>query len=98
MPVSKKMIKATSDNVVYDICLDLEGVAQAVINAAWTRFDPDDQSTWPTADMDNEETYVVHNEGSGIDVMIWIGPAWWKDILYYASPDDLLYVRSEKND
>jgi len=52
MPVSKKMIEAiwrSRDTTNKHLCVLEKDTAllQAAVNAAWTKFDQDDESTWP---------------------------------------------------
>lgn len=78
-----------------------EEAAQAVVNAAWTRFDKDDESTWP--DESAEFMLVLCNND-----VVYAGDwrrdgKWWWDghsanpITHWANPDDLklLHVRDE---
>lgn len=69
-----------------------EAVITAYLNDIWKPFDPDDESTWPVDEIEEEKYWAVINEGSGLDVQQWFNehPKWWKDILYYADPADLL--------
>jgi len=65
-----------------------EQVAQAVINAAWTRFDPEDESTWP--EKYGEYSVILRGEH---DMDSWNGSwCFWKDgaiPTHYADPATL---------
>lgn len=61
MSISKLMIDAVAELEGVD---NPKSIAQDVINAAWTKFDPDNNSTWPktigpwwvvTSDKDEED-------------------------------------------
>jgi len=103
MSVTVKMISAMEDEI--SNCYQPNVAAQAVINAAWIEFDPDDESTWPNDDvfkdwyLDIEGTPVVSTFGTHKTDY----PKHWRGVLVnynikigksirYADPIDLLYV------
>lgn len=92
MPVSnqrQKMALAAADNLdnTYG------EIVQAVVNAAWNKFDPEDKSTWP--DGERYHYICLHRNGRVI------GKAWqidkWDFITHWADPNDLLFVQGREN-
>lgn len=112
MTVNEKMIGVVKKNeqLAYNTALGLKGcqqdyisgsyqeTTQAVINAAWNKFDADDKSTWP-----NGECYEYQCLVRGWKDKMIVGKAWqidkWDHVLAYIEPEhimpdmQLLYVR-----
>jgi len=72
--------------------------AQAVINAAWPKFDKDDKSTWP---KENEWCFVeMQSEKRKPAFLQFIKGRWWPHngiVVRYAYPSDLLHFPTEKD-
>jgi hypothetical protein len=87
MAVSKKMEEAPFD-VEFT-----EHVAQAVVNAAWTRFDPDNP---PEETASNEDEWLVMDADKGID-FAYYSAIWWEGlrVVRYADPQDLKFKGEE---
>lgn len=101
--VSDKM-KAVSHRIIYDADIArhkypynfiTSNVAQEVVNAAWHKFHPDDESTWPTED---KKYLVMHPKW---DDLQWQANSslsrdvFWKAVTHYADPQDLMFKGDE---
>lgn len=93
MPVSHDMIETYQS---FDDTCPLSDMArtQAVVNAAWPVFDPNDKSTWPQ----KNKRYAVILRGE-MEIDNWNG-AWcfWPDGAQptrYAVLDDLMFKETE---
>ena len=90
--VSNKMISAALDNISKNMAVDAEATAQGVVDAAWNKFDPDDESTWPDDGVGiyyvivpKTETYYCAMTYAGRGVWI-AGGREYKHVIKYASP------------
>ncbi len=97
---------SNTEGVVYNCghpnITDVKEYAQAVVNAAWTKFDPDDESTWPECGKGRNCRLTPNGDAwmvLGVDVrspflqMAWNGPDNWRslDITHYADPQNLMF-------
>ena len=91
--ISDKMLEAGHTALAGDPQTDSEAtfrnVLQAAINAAWTRFDPEDKETWPKNDLIPYS--VIH--GYGPNCFYWTDGGLnevWDTVTAYANPRDLM--------
>ncbi len=100
MTVSDKMIEASQRSAGSATAFHADQVLQAGVNAAWTRFDPEDESTWPNSSLaPSGMPWLVENHEQG-DTYPEIGCDEWlvkeKDWLmcfnsiHYADPATLM--------
>lgn len=92
MAVSDKMVKSGCD--AFNDLLTEDDYAcpiQAIINAGWTDFDPDDESTWPKTNNDN---WLVEQKNRCIDYVEWdddYAPEEWENVIRYADLEHFRY-------
>ena len=101
MTVSDKMIEAIH-KVNISTCMpdpyttvsgvdNPEEISQAVVNAAWCPFDPEDKSTWPPSKYCSSGLWLI-SFGRSMNVCSWTGnPNAWEDTIHYADPQDLMF-------
>lgn len=109
MTVSKEMVNALEETIDVAFCevggpavLKAKEATQAVINAAWTKFNPEDKDTWPDG---HAFAYICllkdwNNQGFAIRIT---GKAWhidkWDHVVAYIDPKTILPSRDwEEND
>jgi len=96
MPVNKIMVDALEKTADVAFCeiggpaiLKAEEAAQAVIDAAWTKYDPEDKDTWPDG-----EAYEYMCLAKGWTGRMIVGKAWqidkWDHVIAYIKPDLIL--------
>jgi len=90
---------------VRDNPLDMEKeYAQAVINAAWTTFDPEDKETWPKSEYAPSgvlwlRIFIPNSIKIAISQATWGGsPSGWRLTAAYADPADLMPTRKGADD
>lgn len=91
--VNEKMI-----NTVYDMTDGIEyaeEIAQAVINAAWTDFDPEDESTWPKTEMAPSGDKWVIQATNLMGEIVFASMKFhlntgWRYHVHYADPADIM--------
>lgn len=92
MTVSDKMVHQVADG--YDIAN-----AQEVVNAAWTEFNPDAESTWPTEINKVYSVEIVYEGKTYFEYVFWVkgnvhnhfSSAGNSFIVRYADPQDLMF-------
>lgn len=95
--VDEEMCNAAYDAIVdssnEDLFTSNKSVAQAVINAAWRRFDPEDESTWPS-EVREYLTVKYDRTKNPIHRQWWpdggYGADYWGSITHYAHPARLM--------
>lgn len=69
---------------------------QQAVNAAWTRFDRDDESTWPISisiqyvNQNMSKMYWSEADAKYGEIDVWSG------VTHYADPQDLIYVKNSE--
>jgi len=101
MTVSDKMLNAFYDVDSSTLVITAEvaeQTVQAIINAAWNKFDYDDKSTWPDK---TGAVYFVQTD-YGVDSKQWDSRQLWVGgtlgrVIRYAKRNDLLFVQGSGN-
>lgn len=92
-PVHADRYRMKREGVLPKSC---EAIAQAVINAAWTDFDPEDESTYPSSEHSPEGhrwvvNYVADNGkfNKYFRRRKFVDPKLWKTVFEYAAAESL---------
>jgi len=107
MPVSNSMMGHIRECKLDAVCYDDSAnktdreVAQAVINEAWNKFDPEDISG-----LELDRPYLIMHRYGISDARLedWEGDISWHNdeglpfgkVTHYANPNDLLYVQKQE--
>jgi hypothetical protein len=100
MTVSIEMVSAMEEEISNFYQPNV--AAQAVVNAAWHEFDPDDETTWPYPKVVKGEKkwLVAYGDASWMIDLLRFSHGEWRgfrgdEIVRYADLNDLLHVRKE---